>query len=417
MARQIKHANGLRVATRCESREQFVAKFHRLSESCAVFIPSAHRTVGTDTAFAFTLADGSVALAGTGTVLDQFTSNDNRFGRPGVVVGIVQLQRDTERVFEDMLIEQALHAAGQPAAPPKPASAELPPMRRTPPPMQAVRPDLPGMPPQRDTPTPWIRDQRLTGAIELFDARDVSPDLAATVAKAVAHPSRRLPPLDDLGGSSSIVTASAPAMSMPEAPALPRAIAPAMSLPNAPAMSMPPAPALPRPSAPMMPNPFASLPPLPERPRSRGMWLGVAVMLVAGLAAGIIVGRLKTDESAAATPAASAAPATADAALAAEAPPPDAGAPADADSEQAAAADEHAADAVSSADASNAKPAVAPVTPKRATRTTTKKSTKKTAHTVKRTATKSTTSRKTTRAHTTRKHRKSHKACTSLDCL
>jgi hypothetical protein len=64
------HVKGLRIATRCLTTGEFVAKFHRFCEDAVIFIPHANRPVGSDTAFSFDLASGGSALCGLGTVLD-----------------------------------------------------------------------------------------------------------------------------------------------------------------------------------------------------------------------------------------------------------------------------------------------------------------------------------------------------------
>jgi hypothetical protein len=81
---------------------EFVHKFYRFCEGSVIFIPHAKRLVGADVAFSFDLSDGRAALCGVGVVLEQLTSADNRFGRPGIAIEIRQLQRDSRPVFEEM---------------------------------------------------------------------------------------------------------------------------------------------------------------------------------------------------------------------------------------------------------------------------------------------------------------------------
>ncbi len=156
---------GLRIPTRCDTVEQFIAKFHRFCEHGAVFIPNAKRDVGVDTAFSFDLATGQSALCGLGTVLDHFTTSDNRFGRPGIVVGVSRLQRDTQRVYEDMLVARAAVATSEHEPEPEPRPT-------TTPGMLAAAGD-------RATPTPWMKPRTMTGAIEIVDSVTVR---AATLA-------------------------------------------------------------------------------------------------------------------------------------------------------------------------------------------------------------------------------------------
>jgi hypothetical protein len=187
--RKTLHANGLRIATRCETAEQFVAKFHRFCEDGAIFIPSAKRQVGIDTAFSFDLIGGQPALCGLGTVLDHFETHDNRFGRPGIVLGISRLQANTKRVFDDMLVERAVKAASGDA----PRDATPPPARRPAPdlsPAPAARREEPGRArattdpfagaTDRITPTPQAKARAVTSAIEIVDSVAVKAAMLAS---------------------------------------------------------------------------------------------------------------------------------------------------------------------------------------------------------------------------------------------
>jgi hypothetical protein len=95
-------SKGLRVTTQCRDVEQFVRAFHRYCESSSVFISHARRSVGEVIAFSFDLADGSPALSGLGAVIERFTTADNRFGRPGIVIALHRLTKTSKRVFGDL---------------------------------------------------------------------------------------------------------------------------------------------------------------------------------------------------------------------------------------------------------------------------------------------------------------------------
>jgi hypothetical protein len=194
--RKTLHANGLRISTRCETVEQFVGKFYRFCEDCAIFIPGAKRQVGIDTAFSFDLVGGQSVLCGLGTVLDHFETNDNRFGRPGIVLGISRLQASTKHVFDDMLVERAVKASARNAR--NDAGKNAPPARHlgapssgpdaTPspgpdgwqerPPRARLTTDPFGDASGRLTPTPQAKTRAVTSAVEIMDSVAVK---AATV--------------------------------------------------------------------------------------------------------------------------------------------------------------------------------------------------------------------------------------------
>jgi hypothetical protein len=106
----------LRIATRCASLDQFVAAFNRFCDAQTCFISTlTMRPVGLETAFSIDLATGAPALRGLGVVLEAWGTPGNRFGRPGLLLGIRKLAGDSERVFERLL---AAHVAATPPPPP-----------------------------------------------------------------------------------------------------------------------------------------------------------------------------------------------------------------------------------------------------------------------------------------------------------
>jgi hypothetical protein len=118
----------LRIATRCTSIDQFVAAFHRFCDAQTCFISTlTARPVGLETAFSIDLANAQPALRGMGVVLEAWTTPGNRFGRPGLLLGIRKLTSDSEGVFERLL---AAHVAATPPPfvpqPPPPTSLAQP---------------------------------------------------------------------------------------------------------------------------------------------------------------------------------------------------------------------------------------------------------------------------------------------------
>ncbi len=94
------------------------------------------RPVGLETAFSIDLAHGAPALRGLGIVIEAWSTPGNRYGRPGLLLGIRKLTADSEGVFERLL---AAHVAATPPptpTQPQPASALASPL-----PLPQVVPD------------------------------------------------------------------------------------------------------------------------------------------------------------------------------------------------------------------------------------------------------------------------------------
>jgi hypothetical protein len=152
---------GMRISTPCATVEEFVAAFHRCCEDNAFFIASrSMRPVGLESAFSVDLTDGTPMVRGLGVVLDAWSTADNRFKKPGVLIGIQKLTSDSKKVFESLQIARAL-AADEPLEPQKDrrtrqmvAIGPLPPRPATGPTtitmLKAVEPTpLPGVVPAR----------------------------------------------------------------------------------------------------------------------------------------------------------------------------------------------------------------------------------------------------------------------------
>ena len=170
------YAGGLRIGTRCETIDEFIEIFHRFCDGSLIFIPQAKRQVGIDAAFSFDLKDGRTALCGVGVVLEQFTDADNRFGRPGVVIELRQLQDSSRPVFEQMSAMQRARRG---------TSREVRPT--APPPMGETTP----VSPRKLTPIPSYRPRAITSAIEIDSAMAFAKETAA--AKSGGLSKRTLP--------------------------------------------------------------------------------------------------------------------------------------------------------------------------------------------------------------------------------
>jgi hypothetical protein len=104
---RVQSVKGLRIATHCSTIEQFIEKLYRFCEDSTVFIPNVSRSLGAVTPFSFELTSGRQALAGIGSVVEEFVTADNRFGRAGIVIALQQLGRDSRSVFDRALKARA----------------------------------------------------------------------------------------------------------------------------------------------------------------------------------------------------------------------------------------------------------------------------------------------------------------------
>jgi hypothetical protein len=95
---------GLCIATRCATVEEFVARFHPFCDERSIFVTTnTVRAVGTEFAFAIVLADMTPVLRGRCAALEAWTGASNRYGRPGMRLGIRALTAPSTRVFETLL--------------------------------------------------------------------------------------------------------------------------------------------------------------------------------------------------------------------------------------------------------------------------------------------------------------------------
>ena len=106
----------IRVVTRFTTTEQFVAGFQQLCTETTCFIPTHHgKQIGIETGFSIRLADGTPMLRGLCVVDEVWTTGDNPYKRPGVMLSIRCITVDSRAVFEQ--IQLARLASVQTAAP------------------------------------------------------------------------------------------------------------------------------------------------------------------------------------------------------------------------------------------------------------------------------------------------------------
>jgi len=94
---------GLCIVTRCTSSEELIARLNPFCDESSIFVTT-HRMwpLGIETRFAITLADKSVVLRGRCLVVGAWPDGANEFGRPGVRLGVVELDVKSQEVFAKM---------------------------------------------------------------------------------------------------------------------------------------------------------------------------------------------------------------------------------------------------------------------------------------------------------------------------
>jgi hypothetical protein len=99
---------GFVVATRCETIEDFVEKYHGRTDDSSIFVGIVEeRVLGTECAFALLLSNKQPVLAGICQVLDVFRDTNNPYRRRGMRLGIHRLGVTSEPVFADMIAMRA----------------------------------------------------------------------------------------------------------------------------------------------------------------------------------------------------------------------------------------------------------------------------------------------------------------------
>lgn len=93
----------MRIVTKFTSVEEFVQSFARFCTDATCFIPSAHaKYAGVESAFSLRLADGTPMLRGECVVLESWTTAENPYGRPGVLLGIRKLTPESKLMFVEL---------------------------------------------------------------------------------------------------------------------------------------------------------------------------------------------------------------------------------------------------------------------------------------------------------------------------
>ncbi|HEY5925610.1 MAG TPA: hypothetical protein VIV11_28185, partial [Kofleriaceae bacterium] len=104
-----RHTRGLRIRTKCGTNDELVRWFNRFCDETSIFIPTASpRAEGIDTTFSLDLSTGEPALVGEGVVLAAWSTRDNRYGQPGMQIGVRGMTAASKRVFEQLLIARAV---------------------------------------------------------------------------------------------------------------------------------------------------------------------------------------------------------------------------------------------------------------------------------------------------------------------
>ncbi len=95
---------GFVVATKCQTVDDFMEKYHSRIEGDSIFVGIVEeRVIGAECAFAILLADQQPVFAGICHVLDVFKDSDNPYRRRGMRLGIRRLGVTSERIFADMV--------------------------------------------------------------------------------------------------------------------------------------------------------------------------------------------------------------------------------------------------------------------------------------------------------------------------
>ncbi|HEY5947180.1 MAG TPA: hypothetical protein VIV40_16870 [Kofleriaceae bacterium] len=94
---------GFVVATKCETAEAFVEKYHTRIDEDSIFVGVVEeRVLGSECAFAILLANQQPVFAGICAVLDVFRDTNNPFRRRGMRLGIRRLGVTSEHIFAEM---------------------------------------------------------------------------------------------------------------------------------------------------------------------------------------------------------------------------------------------------------------------------------------------------------------------------
>jgi hypothetical protein len=99
---------GFVVATKCETVEQFVDKYHQRVDESSIFVGIIEeRALGSECAFAILLANKQPVFAGICEVLAIYHDTDNPYERRGMRLGIRRLGVTSEHLFSEMIAMRA----------------------------------------------------------------------------------------------------------------------------------------------------------------------------------------------------------------------------------------------------------------------------------------------------------------------
>jgi len=99
---------GFVVATKCETVEDFIEKYHSRADESSIFVGIVEeRVLGTECAFAILLANKTPVFAGICQVLDIFRDSNNPYRRRGMRLGIRRLGFTSERILGELTARAA----------------------------------------------------------------------------------------------------------------------------------------------------------------------------------------------------------------------------------------------------------------------------------------------------------------------
>ena len=115
---EVRRTKGMRIATPCKTVDEFVDTFHSCCDQSSFFIATrSMRPVGLESAFSIDLADGQPMLRGYCTVAEAWSTGNNRFKRPGVLIRLQQLTSDSRRLLDRLLAATKAAGATGPSGP------------------------------------------------------------------------------------------------------------------------------------------------------------------------------------------------------------------------------------------------------------------------------------------------------------
>ena len=91
------------ISTRCRSLDDFISMFGRYVDGNSIFVATlGARPEGLEAAFRIQLADGASVLRGRGVIRKVWTTGDNPFRLPGMLLGVRALTSRSKQVFDRM---------------------------------------------------------------------------------------------------------------------------------------------------------------------------------------------------------------------------------------------------------------------------------------------------------------------------